>query len=47
MINILPRYRIKIWQIILYGMVVVVGDYFGNIITFNTVYNFDYGKEKV
>ena len=37
MINILPRYRIKIWQIILYGMVVVVGDYFGNAITFNII----------
>lgn len=37
MINILPRYRIKIWQIILYGIVVVVGDYFGNAITFNII----------
>lgn len=36
--NILPRYRFKIWQIILYGIVVVAGDYFGNILTFNMIY---------
>ena len=38
MLKFLERYRIKVWQIVLYGIVVIAGDYFGNIMTFNTIY---------
>lgn len=37
MFTFLNRYRVKIWQIVLYGIVIVAGDYFGNIMTFNTM----------
>ena len=37
MFTFLNRYRVKIWQIVLYGIVVVAGDYFGNVMTFNTI----------
>lgn len=37
MFTFLNRYRIKIWQIVLYGIIVVAGDYFGNVMTFNTI----------
>lgn len=38
MFTFLNRYRIKIWQIVLYGIVVVVGNYFGNILKFYILY---------
>ena len=40
MFTFLNRYRVKIWQIVLYGIVVVAGDYFGNVMTFNTISHF-------
>ena len=38
MLIFLNRYRIKIWQIVLYGIVVVAGNYFGNMLKFNILY---------